>query len=414
MSVDSSSEHWSFENLTQSSESGHPLIGGSDSLKNLNLPLSLVLNKGVRNTRGGPGNTALPARSLSSGSIRGPHLLRRQAGNNRPDSIVSDTLSAYTPPQQNSSQQRLLNLQGTENRMAADSHHPTPAAPGRTSESTTSPVSIGFPGGVSRNSVYSDRAVFAASRSPERALRPYGSASPPPPTMPLAVHSRQSEDTGRQGAVYRSCRSDDQLPGTSFMYNSRLPDQQHIQMRQSPQRPPQSQEQVSRPQSIVALQDMPRHYGADGPPVGNRDYLGPKTYGLPASGDAIGHPASELWRRVRVERDYSQGDERQFVVAVPEQLSGRIDEQRFKRFLRRLNAMLAEAEGATLRNVLEGVLAYATLYISTLVVKPHFKKTIERISSLVAHENKTLFEPAGFSVIDPLQTAYMFIEIVIL
>ncbi|PIA14652.1 hypothetical protein COEREDRAFT_46268 [Coemansia reversa NRRL 1564] len=159
---------------------------------------------------------------------------------------------------------------------------------------------------------------------------------------------------------------------------------------------------------------MPRHYGADGPPGGTTDLLGPKTYGLPTTGDAIGHPASELWRRVRVERDYSQGDERQFVVAVPEQLSGRIDEQKFKRFLRRLNAMLAEAEGATFRNVLEGVLAYATLYISTLVVKPHFKKTIERISSLVAHENKTLFEPAGFSVIDPLQTAYMFIEIVIL
>ncbi|KAJ2162627.1 Golgin sub A member 7 [Coemansia sp. RSA 552] len=210
---------------------------------------------------------------------------------------------------------------------------------GRVSDS--SPAHVAIPGGTPRSSVYSDRAVFAMSRSPGRSLRPYGSASPPP-TTPAAAYARPSDDSRR---AYRG--------GVGV----------------------------------------------------------PKTYGLPVTSDIAQQASSEQWRRVRVERDYSQGDMRQFVVVVPDQLVGRIDEQRFRRFIRRLNTMMAEAEGATLRNVLEGCLAYATLYLSTLLVKSKFKKTVERISQFVAHENKTFFEPAGLLVIDPLQTAYMFIEI---
>ncbi|KAJ2852581.1 Golgin sub A member 7 [Coemansia brasiliensis] len=391
MSNDSSSEHWSFENLTQSTDSGHPLItnnSNNDSLKNLNLPLSLVLHSDIRNSSK---SKPLPARSPSNGSTHTTYFLRRQAGR-RPDSVTSETLSVYSP-QQHSSQQRLLYSQTSEHSM----FERLSESAGRTTDSIPSPVAapVAIPTGK-RQSVYSDRAVFSLSRSPDRSLRPYGSASPPP-TTPPPVHSRQSEASGRAS---NGCGSDDRLDA----------------MRQSPQR--HYQQQDSRQQSIVALSrnsaQGPRDDASPSRLAAGQDPLASKSYGLPATSDAIPQPANEAWRRVRVERDYSQGDIRRFVVAMPEQLDGRVDELKFKRFVRRLNKMLADAEGATLRNVLEGCLAYATLYISTLVIKPHFKKTIERISAFVARENKELFGPAGLLVIDPLQTAFMFIEIVVL
>ncbi|KAJ2135672.1 Golgin sub A member 7 [Coemansia sp. RSA 353] len=351
MSGDSSSEHWSFENLTQTTDSGH-LRASNDSLKNLNLPLSLVLNPDIR----GPTTLRHPTRSLSNGSTRGAHFLRRQVAP-RPDSITSDTLSVHQSPRQNSSRQRLLS--STSQHSMAGS---TSDSPYRTSESVAAPVPRS-----NRESTYSDRAVYALSRSPERNLRPYGSSSPPP-TMPPAVQTRLSDGARREFGANMTHGSDDQL---------------------------------TMQQSIVALN-------------GQRAAETPKTYALPTTSAPIRQPQPEAYQRARVERDYSQVEARRFTVSMPVQLRGRIDEQQFKKFIRRLNKLLAEAEGATLRNVLEGCLAYATLYMSTLLIKPHAKRTVELITAFIAHENKHLFEPAGLLVIDPLQTAYMFVEIVVL
>lgn len=140
-----------------------------------------------------------------------------------------------------------------------------------------------------------------------------------------------------------------------------------------------------------------------------------KTYDLPANTDRAA-PLNQLeysqqWLRIRIERDYLEGDTRQFSLNFPPQLEGKLEERKFKRFVRRINAMLAEGEGATVRNVMEGVLAFTTLYLSTLLITPHFKKTLDRISQYVTQENEVLFRPAGLLVLDPKQTAYMFIEI---
>ncbi|KAJ2818560.1 Golgin sub A member 7, partial [Coemansia erecta] len=226
----------------------------------------------------------------------------------------------------------------------------TSESAGRTSESVASPVN---PQGVRRESVYSDRAVFALSRSPERSLRPYGSTSPPP-TMPPAAYSRPSDGSGRTSTGNRAYGSDDQLPNSPYLQQ---PQSRYQQRQQSHEQSPrqQSHEQDSRQQSIVALSGRPQTRGEPA--------AASKSYGLPATSDAVGRAQNDPYRRARVERDYSQGESRQFSVTMPEQLNGRIDEQQFKKFVRRLNRLLAEAEGATLRNVLEGCLAYATLYV---------------------------------------------------
>ncbi|KAJ1644797.1 Golgin sub A member 7 [Coemansia asiatica] len=279
-----------------------------------------------------------------------------------------------------------------------------------------------------RSSMYSDRAVYSATKSPEntehsaalnaRAGSPSSPAAaaaavaPPVSSSPLAaamVHPKQrGEDTYHTETGERN-RSQS-IVALSSPRNAAATSQQNWDA------------QTFYPARMSSLGSAPAgrdaHTAGSGRPSNvdglPNDPLAYKSYNIPQNADSAPQNALEhsQWQRIRVERDYSMGISRQFVVKVPEQLVGKVDEQRFKKFVRRINTLLAEAEGATLRNVLEGCLAFATLYMSTLFLKPHFKKTIDQVSALVYSENETLFRPAGFLVIDPKQTAYMFIEIV--
>ncbi|KAJ2723885.1 Golgin sub A member 7 [Coemansia sp. Benny D115] len=321
-----------------------------------------------------------------------------------------------------------------------------------------SPQSNSHTGLTPRSSVYSDRAVYAATSrnqdtSGSSGLNLYtksddARSSTPPLAAPAAVaHARMSDEGQSQHHnstprhVYRSYNSDHQLASSR--------EQMSLQRGTAET----ALSEGHRSHSIVALststaaaatqRTMPgsssgpsssqQHWNPhetsypnrnsslrkpNGSGIANYNYdvdpLAQKSYALPANSDLAPQNALEYsqWQRIRVERDYSTGVSRRFTVKVPEQLVGKLDEHKFKKFVRRINNLLASAEDATLRNVLEGCLAYATLYLSTLVIKPHFKKTIDRISKLVQRENEELFRPAGYLVIDPKQTAYMFIEIV--
>ncbi|KAJ2898748.1 hypothetical protein IWW38_001256 [Coemansia aciculifera] len=248
------------------------------------------------------------------------------------------------------------------------------------------------PGSTPRNSTYSDRGVFAVSRPPE------DSSSTPPSSYHRDTHS---------------------LPPL-------LPQQQRL----SPTTPPPVAAGGARVSSMVALtprrvltnfnqdRQSPSDHGmplADAlASIAGADARAYKSYALPANSDAAPQNALQHSQahRIRIERDYSRGDARQFSSSLPEALVGRIDDQRFAEFVHHINEQLAKAEGATVRNVVEGFLAFTTLYLSTLLIKPHFKKAVDAISRYVHSENNTLFRPAGLLVIDPKQTAYMFIEII--
>ncbi|KAJ2581917.1 hypothetical protein GGH95_001824 [Coemansia sp. RSA 1836] len=257
---------------------------------------------------------------------------------------------------------------------------------------SSSPAARGYvasPGSTPRNSAYSDRGVFAVSSQPEDSSTPnsrhqdaHSLLPQQQPTTPPAVHTTGNSTPASGGAR-----------GSSMVA---LTPRRVLNLNQSSQSP---------------SHGMPL---ADALAATAGDARAHKSYALPANSDSAPQNALQHSQahRIRVERDYSRGDARQFSLDLPEALAGRIDDQRFAQFVRRINELLAKAEGATVRNVLEGCLAFATLYLSTLVIKPHFKKTVDDISRYVYHENNTLFRPAGLLVIDPKQTAYMFIEII--
>ncbi|KAJ2014202.1 Golgin sub A member 7 [Coemansia sp. RSA 455] len=345
MSVASSDGHWSFENLTQSTDSGYPLITSTppdlNKPRQQDPPLSLVLGSSdLRSPLSGSHIARAPSTASSSTTTANYH--RRHHRSHSPRNINSSPEPAM---------------------------HQPPARGYVTS-----------PGSTPRSSVYSDRGVFAVSRQPEDSNTPSSqqrdaySLPMQQPTTPPAV----ATGGGR---------------GSSMVA---LTSRQVLNLNHNKQSPSHGMPLAA---ALAATAD---------------DVCARKTYALPASSDSAPQNALQHSQahRIRIERDYSTGDARQFSLKLPDALAGRIDGQRFMQFVSHINERLAKAEGATARNVLEGCLAFATLYLSTLVIKPHFKKTVDEISRYIYHVNNTLFRPAGLLVIDPKQTAYMFIEII--
>ncbi|KAI8324659.1 hypothetical protein GQ54DRAFT_302460 [Martensiomyces pterosporus] len=424
MSIDSSSERWSFENLGQSTDSGYPLLSSTESShynKPQNTPLSQVLGSDIGSP---PSNSSLLNRSPSGVSTK-PKYLQRHRLNGRAESIKSDASSICQQQHYNPSQQQQNHYQRHQHMYTAPEGH-------QTSGIYSIPPTANHSGSTPRSSVYSDRAVFTTSR--QRETDSSLSSSPPLSisAIPPSAHTPQQADWQQQQRQ--------QQPQPTTPTSTLTP---------TPQQRPQSIVALSTPAPSMSRNSLQQQHWdgqyspprrgsslgvsiAGNEPSGGADYngrnstnnngnsghdnvnpLGRKTYALPAIDtapqNALEHSQAQ---RIRIERDYSMGDARQFALEFPGQLRGKIDEHRFKRFVRRVNAMLAEAEGATMRNVLEGCLAYVTLYISTLFIKPQFKRTVDRISRFIAEENEALFRPAGLSVIDPKQTAFMFIEII--
>ncbi|KAJ2857705.1 hypothetical protein GGI22_003452, partial [Coemansia erecta] len=416
-----------------------------------NPPLSLILRNPYNSSNtsssvgvGAPAghNSSLTIRSPSAGSIHATRLQRQQRkyiSQQRPDSFSSENFSLNYS--EHNSKQHLLYSQASQNSMYATDNTSGPQA-------LVSPTASSSPGIRPAASMKSDRAVFVPSRQPElnppvlgggavgmHNLRMYNSASPPPQSQllppPAAAHMRFSDDasdsrrrlpnsivplSGPRGHSAQQGR-----PRSTSVYRNRKSSSASAAM------PSVSQQRggtagapdkmtsafFPRAAALASASRPPSHeQGSDSDP------LAYKRYDLPVTENNEAPPfhassVPQQWQRVRIERDYSQGMARQFSLAVPTQLGTRVDEHRFKRFVRRINLMLREAEDSTLRNVAEGCLAFATLYLSTLIIKPHFNKTLDRISKFVEAENKAIFRPAGLMVIDPRQTAFMFIEVLL-
>ncbi|KAJ1929938.1 hypothetical protein IWQ60_000742 [Tieghemiomyces parasiticus] len=115
---------------------------------------------------------------------------------------------------------------------------------------------------------------------------------------------------------------------------------------------------------------------------------------------------------IRIPRDYSEGEIRQFALEFPTQFEGRIEVQDFRQFIRRLNSLLAEAEAPLVRHAVDHILAFFTLNLSSLVIPSYYDRAMKRVNEFIADENERLFIPHGFRVTDPHETAFLYLEFV--
>ncbi|KAJ1919187.1 Golgin sub A member 7B [Mycoemilia scoparia] len=105
-----------------------------------------------------------------------------------------------------------------------------------------------------------------------------------------------------------------------------------------------------------------------------------------------------LSKRIRVERDYSKGNACQYSLEFPPLLSGKIDEELFKVTIQKINSLFAEAEGAIMINIMEGILACATFYLSQLFLKPHYQRKLDMVEQYIKKSNDEFFIPSSMGL----------------
>ncbi|PVZ98981.1 hypothetical protein BB558_005012 [Smittium angustum] len=133
---------------------------------------------------------------------------------------------------------------------------------------------------------------------------------------------------------------------------------------------------------------------------------------IPRSAEIRAIYSNERTNRIRIQRDYSSIGFCKFYTGIPPELAEKVDPQKYSNFINTINSLMVEAKGTRVRNFVEGLFECLTLYIYLLISKSHYQKTIEKLSNIIQEYNQTVFNPAGFTVLDPRQTAFMFIEFI--
>ncbi|PVU94255.1 hypothetical protein BB561_002688 [Smittium simulii] len=191
-------------------------------------------------------------------------------------------------------------------------------------------------------------------------------------------------------------------PGLEFS-DSRVPDminqtgsQQPNLQKNSLELPNTDQSFVKNPPSPIQIQ--PNRFESKQTIHNNLDLLDTQIYNEQNHNDSDGYIISKKikMKRIRVQRDYSFEECCQFYTSIPNELVDKIDITIYTSFIVKLNEMLADAEGSTFLNVMEGLLTCA----------------LAKVTTFIEESNRLIFNPAGYAVLNPRQTAFIFLEVI--
>ncbi|OLY80540.1 Golgin subfamily A member 7B [Smittium mucronatum] len=152
--------------------------------------------------------------------------------------------------------------------------------------------------------------------------------------------------------------------------------------------------------------------GSQSAPINNRNYKDSNSNRYLDKIPKTKSAKSYRMNRIRIQRDYLLGDICRFQEYIPLELQSKISSKDYSDFICKVNSLLQKAEGDRLINFMEGFFTCITLYMYLLVSKSHHQKTILELAQYIRDSNEIIFNPAGYSVVDPRQTAFMFVSII--
>lgn len=112
----------------------------------------------------------------------------------------------------------------------------------------------------------------------------------------------------------------------------------------------------------------------------------------------------------RIERDFSTGEVIQFYPSMPPELEGRLASVDFSETINDINTILlsAQARGWAL---FDNALMLLTFYLSPYILGTRYHRQMKHLVTYLDTANASLFRPAGLNLVDPMKTAYLFLEI---
>uniref|UniRef100_A0A1I7X8M2 Ras modification protein ERF4 n=1 Tax=Heterorhabditis bacteriophora TaxID=37862 RepID=A0A1I7X8M2_HETBA len=111
-------------------------------------------------------------------------------------------------------------------------------------------------------------------------------------------------------------------------------------------------------------------------------------------------------RKVFVQRDYTSGLNLKFSAYYPLDISSKVNEETWNKFITDLNHQYECAEKVTVISIFETLLGCSTCYLSRLCTRPTFYKKLDEISDYLDQVNKEIMIPRGLYVQNPVEKGF--------
>ncbi|WKY14283.1 hypothetical protein Q1695_000099 [Nippostrongylus brasiliensis] len=116
-------------------------------------------------------------------------------------------------------------------------------------------------------------------------------------------------------------------------------------------------------------------------------------------------------RRVIIQRDYSSGLDVKFYSHHPVDLSSKIDEDTWNKFICELNYRFEVAERISSRTVMETLLGCFSCYLSRLCQRSSLYKRLDEIAEYIELCNRDILIPRGLYAKNPIEKGFRVLEI---
>lgn len=134
------------------------------------------------------------------------------------------------------------------------------------------------------------------------------------------------------------------------------------------------------------------------------------TGGVAGGGDTCTGPR---YKKVFIQRDYSQGTSVRFQTAFPPELQGYIDQESFSYLINNINLMYSQGETMSTRVFCESCCACLSAYFLYLCIEPYYDKCARKVGDFIEEQNDLRWKRRGLLVTDPLERGLRVIEITI-
>jgi len=140
-----------------------------------------------------------------------------------------------------------------------------------------------------------------------------------------------------------------------------------------------------------------------------------KTVTSPTTGQnqAASDNSQPKYKKVFVQRDYSQGTGVRYQTTFPTELESYVEPELFAYLVNSINSIYDEGEQMNGRVFCESCCACLTAYIVYLCMDSFYDKCARKVSNFIDEQNDMKWKPRGLLITDPLERGLRVIEITV-
>lgn len=124
-------------------------------------------------------------------------------------------------------------------------------------------------------------------------------------------------------------------------------------------------------------------------------------------------PNAPKYKKVFIQRDYSQGTAVRFQTNFPPELEGYVEPETFHYLINNINQMYSQGEAMSGRAFCESCCACLSAYFLYMCVEPYYDKCARKVGDFIEEQNDLRWKRKGLHVTDPLERGLRVIEITI-